>query len=338
MELSVQHNHPLATYTTLKVGGAATQFIDVHTEQELDTAVGYAQAHSLPITILGGGSNVLIADAGVAGLVLRMACMGVAEEVHESDILLTAQAGEVLDNVVAYAVDRGYWGLENLSHIPGTVGATPVQNVGAYGVEVKDVIESVRVYNTLERQFEMLTNAECCFGYRDSLFKKAAGRHYVVVAVTYRLHTTPTPQVTYKDLAQFFATVTPSLAVIRAAVIAIRSKKFPNWHEVGTAGSFFKNPTIPRAQYEALCTRYPELPGFDAGGDLVKVPLGWILDKVLNLKGTGTDTVGTYQGQALVLINKGGATAADFTTFAERITQQVHEATGIVVEWEVTKI
>jgi len=338
MSLNIQNNVSLKSYTTLQVGGPAEYFIDVDSEETLVQVVAHAQENELPITVLGEGSNVLVSSKGTAGIVAHMALKGIDEVAEGTSVALTAAAGELLDDVVLYAGTQGYWGLENLSHIPGTVGAAPVQNVGAYGVEVKDIIQSVRVYNTEIQQFEVLTAAECGFGYRDSFFKKPEGKKYIVVSVTFMLTISPTPQLSYKDLQNRFSESSPSLMDIRAAVIEIRATKFPNWKVVGTAGSFFKNPIIRSAKYEELCTTYPELPGFAVGPHEVKIPLGWILDKALHLRGEGNDKVGTYQGQALVLINKGIADSDDFIFFANDITQKVFDATGVSIDWEVTRV
>ena len=338
MSLSIQHNEPLSQRTTLQVGGDAQCFIDVDSETELDEAIGYAHSNNLPVTILGAGSNVLISEKGIQGLVIKMSIVDVSTEVAGEQILLTASAGMMLDDLVAYAVEHGYWGLENLSHIPGTVGAAPIQNVGAYGVEVKDVVGSVRVYNMEARRFEVITADECDFGYRDSLFKKQAGSKYIVVAVTFILSTEASPILSYKDLQNRFGGKQPTQTEVRQAVIEIRAGKFPDWKIVGTAGSFFKNPILPRAKFEELSVQYPGLPGFAVDDDCMKVPLGWILDKALQLKGAGNEHVGTYQEQALVLINKGGASSTDIVLFAEGIVQKVFDTTSIEVEWEVTKL
>ena len=335
----LHYKKPLQDLTTLKVGGPAEVFWEVETERELDEAVGYAQSHSLPVTVLGGGSNVLIADAGVPGLVIKMAITDVSIDVRAQHALVTAAAGVVFDDLVAQTVSAGYWGLENLSHIPGTVGATPVQNVGAYGVEVKDIIETVRVYNILERKFEVLTNTECQFEYRNSLFKTEAGSRYIVTAVTYRLSLSAQPVLQYADLQERFASSEDvSVGAVRDAVIAIRAQKFPDWHQVGTAGSFFKNPVVARGKFEELSARYPGLPGYRVTPEQVKIPLAWILDKVLQIKGTGTEAIGQYERQALVLVHRGGARADDIVSYANSIVEKVAQTMGIHIEWEVTRI
>jgi len=337
--VELQSSVALAKYTTLQVGGPAAYFATVTTEKELDEVAAKAEELALPVVTLGGGSNVLVSDTGLEALVLHMAIANPPRvEVVGEEVLLTADAGMEFDALVAETVAEGLWGLENLSHIPGSVGATPIQNVGAYGVEVSDVIEQVRVYNLAARKFEVFTAAECSFGYRDSYFKQAGGRDYVVVSVTFRLSRTPKPVLTYKDLQVQFSDTEPTQAAIREAVIAIRSKKFPNWREVGTAGSFFKNPVVSREKLEVLQASYPELPFYPVDEASVKLPLGWILDHILELKGKGSERVSQYEGQALVLINRGTATAADIVAHADAIAAQVEATTDIAIEWEVTKL
>jgi UDP-N-acetylmuramate dehydrogenase len=337
--VELQSGVALAPYTTLQVGGPAAHFATITTEKALDEVAAKAEELALPVVVLGGGSNVLVSDAGVDALVLHMAIANPTRlEVVGDEVLLTADAGMEFDALVAETVAAGLWGLENLSLIPGSVGATPIQNVGAYGVEVSDVIEQVRVYNLAARKFEVITAAECSFGYRDSYFKQTGGRDYVVVSVTFRLSRTPKPVLTYKDLQTQFSGVEPTQAAIREAVIAVRNKKFPNWREVGTAGSFFKNPVVRNETLEQLQQSYPELPFYVVDEEQVKLPLGWILDHVLKLKGKGSETVSQYEGQALVLINRGAATAADIVSHADAIAAQVEETTGIAIEWEVTKL
>lgn len=333
-----KQNEPLAPHTTLQIGGPAEFFIEVKTEEDLAARACEANARGLKVTVLGGGSNVLVADEGIRGAVIKNAIHGIIAEENGNEVLLTAGAGEVFDHVVAHTVACGYWGIENLSHIPGSIGATPVQNVGAYGVEIGEYIETVRVYDIRNDNFKTLSAAECRFGYRDSLFKHAEGKQYIVTNVTLRLLRVPKPRLQYKDLATRFGESIPTQAEIRDAVIEIRSHKFPDWHTTGTAGSFFKNPVIPKEHYADLLEHYPELPGFPAGENVIKVPLGWILDKVCAVRGVQRGNVGTYEGQALVLVNHGGASAHEIIDFADEITMCVRERTKITIEWEVTRV
>lgn len=332
-----QANVPLAPHTTFKTGGAAAYYTTVTTEAELEAALAEASAASLPVTVLGGGSNVLVADTGVAGCVIQNQLGGWhVSLLADGVVAVTAGAGLVWDELVAQSVAEGWWGLENLSAIPGSVGATPIQNVGAYGVEVGDRIVSVRAMHQRDQSVRDFTAAECAFGYRDSFFKTSAGREWVVCAVTYALSTTPLPQLQYRDLATWFTDQTPTQPAIREAVITIRSKKFPDWHQVGTAGSFFQNPIISVDSFAALRERYPELPGYPTADGQVKVALGWILDKVCDLRGVYDGAVGCYEGQALVLVQRGGASSAAVAHFAETVAKQVYEHTGIEIAWEVT--
>lgn len=335
--ISIQNNILLAPLTTFGIGGSADFFVRVGTEDELREAVRYAKERSLRITVLGGGSNMLVSDNGVRGLVIHNCIQGTTYT-YEQDISVrvTVGAGVMLDAFIQELVERGLWGLENLSAIPGTVGATPVQNVGAYGVEVCDCIQHVRVFDTETEAFCEFDNTSCHFGYRDSRFKQPGGERYIVTQVTFILSSTQSQKLSYKDLQSTFGDASPTLAEIREAVIRIRSNKFPDWHVLGTAGSFFKNPIIPNAQFDALRITYPLLPGFQQDDGIhTKVPLGFILDKILHLRGVTIDTVGTYEGQALVVVNHGSATCAEVDTFAKGIEEKVFLATGIRIEREV---
>ncbi len=338
MSLPIQQNISLANETTMKVGGPAEYFVVVESEAELVEAVKWAEAEGLSVTILGGGSNVLVSDSGLKGLVIKNCIGGFVAEESEDVVSLTVGAGEVLDDVVERTVAVGWWGLENLSHIPGSVGAVPIQNVGAYGVEAKDVVTSVRVYDMAEKSFQDFSVADCQFGYRDSVFKREEGKSLIVTAVTFSLLKTPRPQLTYRDLAQAFPEGTEDQLAIREAVITIRNQKFPDWHTVGTAGSFFKNPVVSADKAAELTVSYPELPQFPSGDGRVKLALGYILDKICHLKGVNDGPVGTYAGQALVLVNNGGATTQMIYDFAQKISSEVESKTGITIEWEVTKL
>lgn len=336
--MHIEEQVPLNNHTTFHIGGNADFFVRVGNVEELEKALLFARERSLPFTILGGGSNVLVSDEGIRGLVIQIGIEGILfTEGENGAVMLSAGAGVVWDHAVIESVGRGLWGIENLSAIPGCVGATPVQNVGAYGVEIGTMIESVEVYDTELLAVKTLSRDECEFGYRTSMFKSPLGKKYVITKIHLKLKNERNPKLEYTDLAQFFAGKTiPTLLEIRNAVCVIRSKKFPDWHSIGTAGSFFKNPILDEAHYLRLQNIYPELPGYPDGHGRVKVALGWILDKGLGLKGSCAGAVCAYEGQALVLINKNDATAGDVTKFAENISQQVKKSFDIDVEWEVT--
>lgn len=337
-QVKLASNVSLAPYTTLKVGGLARYFVEVRSEEELQAAIKEMAGQS--VFILGGGSNVLVNDAGIEGLVIKNSISGVIyEDEVETNVLVTVGAGVIWDELVEETLKRGYWGLENLSSIPGTVGATPVQNVGAYGIEVGELIVSVRVYDPVTDSFKVLNNAECRFGYRDSLFKSADGQHLVVTRVTYRLSRASHPRLHYKDLAERFSNIAaPALFEIRKAILEIRAGKFPDWHVFGTAGSFFKNPLISAEQGKELLLQYPELPLYPQPNGQVKVSLGYILDKICNLRGYREGEVGLFDKQALVLVNYGNASATDIKNFANKISQIVFDKTKIKIEMEVREI
>jgi UDP-N-acetylmuramate dehydrogenase len=324
--------------TTLGVGGSADYFGEARTEEELRVCIEWARQEGVPLTILGGGSNVLIPDEGIRGLVLRPRFSEITCREEGAYTLVTAGAGVVFDEFVGMLVTQGLWGLENLSGIPGTVGGVPIQNVGAYGVEAKDVIVSVDAYDPLTGAIRTVSHDECAFAYRDSYFKQG-GKHLIITSVTFRVSEEPLPKLGYKDLAaRFDREEAPTLAEIRHAVIEIRSRKFPDWRTTGTAGSFFKNPIIPMEHYERLRTTYPELPGFPTEDCHVKVSLGWILDHVCGLRGYTEGAVGLYREQALVLVCERTASTEEVIAFGDMVIARVFEATAIHVEREVTML
>ena len=335
----IQEQVSLAPYTTMGVGGCAEYFACVTEVDQLKQVVLWAKSESLPVTIIGGGSNVVVDDNGVRGLVVHLQIEEVTYVEKGDTVLVTAGAGKILDTLVEELVENGVWGLENLSAIPGTVGAVPIQNVGAYGVEAKDCIHEVEVYDMVDSAVHVFDVPACQFAYRHSLFKTDAGKRYIVLRVTFALTRTVTPRITYKDLAHTFKdTPVPTLRDIRDALIGIRAGKFPDWHTLGTAGSFFKNPIISKSVFDALIQKYPDMVGYPEGSDTVKVSLGWILDHVLNYKGYRVGNVGLYEKQALVLVQYGGATSSEVYTFAASVCDAVKRETGIVVEYEAVHL
>jgi UDP-N-acetylmuramate dehydrogenase len=278
---------------------------------------------------------MLISDSGFDGLVVRMNTKGIVR----SGNVLSVQAGEVWDDLVAYAVNADIYGFENLSAIPGSVGAAPVQNIGAYGVEICNLIQSVRAFDTIDMSFIELSNAACAFGYRDSIFKHHKGR-YIITRVDFTATYTSRVYLEYKDLKEYFKQDIESGHVltplqVREAVIAIRTAKLPDWKHWGTAGSFFKNPIVSQHVYDALKTKYPDMPFFPESDGMVKIPLGWILDKVCNMKGLKHGRVRVYEKQALVLVSEFGATAQEVKDLARILIDCVKEKTGIDIEGEV---
>lgn len=339
MPTEIQAHTPLLPYTTLGIGGSAEYFVQVENIESLRRVCTWAHSTQKKITVLGGGSNVLVHDKGIKDLVVQIGVKGRHYAQRDSVVFVTAGAGEHFDSLVSELVERNIWGLENLSAIPGLVGAVPIQNVGAYGAEASEYIVSVVAYDTHDDVFVVFDNEKCNFSYRDSFFKSDKGKRFIVVWVTFALSYTQKPRISYKDLAVHFINAgSPSLKEIRNAVIEIRSRKFPDWNEIGTAGSFFKNPIVPKTKFEELRLMYPEIPGYEVRDGAVKVPLGFILDKILGLKGHREGNVGLYENQALVLVNYGNASAREVDVFVRKIISNVKERVDITVEWEVTKL
>lgn len=325
---------PLSSLTTLRVGGEAILVADCAQEDDVRQALALAQKRNLPWRVLGEGSNVLAQDAGFEGLVIRL-CGGTVSSIDKgAATVLAADAGVSWDAFVREAASRNLWGIENLAGIPGTVGAAPVQNIGAYGSEVKDTLVEVQALDTRTGELLILGNKDCGFGYRESRFKHDPG--LVILRVSFLLSRDGIPNLAYKDLrvaAEGGADLsTPSL--IGDAVRAIRARKFPDLATHGTAGSFFKNPTISAEAFVALSAAHPDLPGYpnDAG---VKISLAFVLDRVLGLRGYGEGNVRLFEKQPLVLVADTGATASEIDAFGKKIAERVHEELRIMIEREV---
>jgi UDP-N-acetylmuramate dehydrogenase len=340
--MNIQENIPLAQLTTFKIGGPARFFCSVKDMKELKEAVAFAKDKGVPFFVLGGGSNLLIADAGFNGLVIKVEIMGKEVKKKEEGDIVTAGAGEMWDDFVHWTIDQGFNGLENLSAIPGTVGAVPVQNIGAYGAEASQFVSSVHAFDAKEMKEVTLSGRDCHFGYRNSLFKHEKGR-YVIAHVDFALKKDGKVNLEYKDVKEYFnklqvasdklQEITP--AQVREAVINIRWNKLPDWNTWGTAGSFFKNPVVPKEKYEELKKIYPAMPGFPESDGSVKISLGWVLDNVCKVKGLMDGGVGTYEKQALVIVTKPGATSTEVVSFTHKLMDQVKEKLGITIEAEV---
>ena len=335
--MTFEEHVPLAQFTTFKIGGPARYFCRVASEDALVEANRLAHEKKLPVFVLGGGSNILVSDAGFGGVVVKMEARGISYCDLDREVIVSVAAGELWDDLIDSTVKRGLFGLENLSAIPGTAGAAPVQNIGAYGAEVSQVIEKVRVYDTQSLAFLELGQADCHFRYRDSLFKRFKKR-YVITRVDFRLHRAGSVNLEYQDLAQYFAASgisAPTLRQVREAVIAVRWGKLPDGKLCGTAGSYFKNPIVPRQTFIDLKQKYPSLPGHPEPDGRMKLPLGWILDQICHARGLTVGNVGTYEKQALVVVTKPGASAADVLNLTEEIMRRVQVATGLAIEPEV---
>lgn len=337
MPIKIVQNVSLAALTTLQAGGAADYFSEVTTRAELEQALRFAQQNAAPVFVLGGGSNVLFPDEGYRGLVIKNSITGHEIESTKNGVSVRVGAGEEWDALVSTVCAKEYWGIENLSAIPGTVGATPIQNVGAYGVEVSDVISEVVAMHIDTFEIKYFTPADCQFSYRDSYFKSLAGKSWVVVSVTFNLRTTVAPNLQYADLHHLQSRPHLTASEVREAVIQVRANKFPDWNSVGTAGSFFKNPVLSVAEYTQFQKLYPEVPAHQTADGQWKLSLGWVLDKVCGLKGFCVGAVCLYEKQALVLINTGDS-AENIHDFVTLISKKVFEKTKIKIEAEVLLI
>ncbi len=334
----VERDVPLAHRTTFRVGGSADFFCAAGSVQDVREVARFARERGLPVRVLGGGSNVLVRDEGVRGLVVQNALRGMCfERGGGGSVTVRAEAGEPWDALVSAAVERGLWGLENLSGIPGLVGATPIQNVGAYGADVSSRISAVEALDIDRDEVRTFSPEECAFRYRDSFFKRAEGKRFIITAVTYRLDEDGAPDLSYRDVGEYFAKcgTTPTLALVREAVLEIRRGKFPDIGTIGTAGSFFKNPIISAAHYKRLRAAYPALPGHEAGEGLRKVPAGWLIEHVAQMRGARDGAVGSSPHHALALVNYGSARASEIMAFAERIRAKIAALADIELEYEV---
>ena len=312
-------------------------YFDILSKEEELLHLKEQEAFKNGILILGGGSNILF-TRDVPQWVLRNEIRGI-EKIKEDEeyVWLRAGAGEVWHGFVLYCVNHGYGGIENLSLIPGTVGAAPIQNIGAYGVEIKDVMDSVRFFNLEEETFETFSNEQCAFGYRDSIFKRSLKGKIIITSVVFRLRKKPVFNISYGNIRQeldLMGVHELSIKSISDAVIRIRSAKLPDPKEIGNAGSFFKNPEVPEKIYIDLKEKYPSIPGFKVSDDLIKIPAGWLIEQC-GWKGFRENDYGVHRNQALVLVNYGKAKGKDIAWLSEKIMASVQDRFGIDLEREV---
>ena len=335
-KLKIIENVPLAPLTTLKIGGAARLFVRAETENQVKEAIEFAEEHNFEVFVLGGGSNILIADEGFDGLVLQIALKGIA--VNEN--LVTAQAGEDWDEFCAFCVERNLAGIECLSGIPGLVGGTPVQNVGAYGQEVSETIVSVRVFDRKSKEFLELSKADCKFAYRTSIFNSTAKNRFIVVAVTYNLKKDGEPKIVYKDLREFFGERAPNLSETREAVCRIRAEKAMLVRQGGldanSAGSFFKNPFVDAEKFQTIVeiaksSGIENVPNFQADDSKVKIPAAWLIEQSGFHKGYTVGNAGLSTKHTLALTNRGNASAKEILALKDEIQEKVKEKFGVLL-------
>ncbi len=346
--MTIQENVPLAPLTTLQVGGSARYFAELRRENEVREAVQFAKTRGLPLFVLGRGSNLVVADSGWPGLVLRIAIGGITTpnptDAPGNAVLFSVGAGVNWDDFVAQAVVQNCAGVECLSGIPGSVGGTPVQNVGAYGQEVSDTIESVRALDLKEDRIVLLPKPACGFRYRTSIFNTTQRGRYIILRVNFGLKRGLAPSLTYADLQKHFAEkkTPPSLGETREAVREIRRSKgmliVPGDDDCRSAGSFFKNPVLGEEQFKDLAERAAsralEIPSYPALDAQRKVSAAWLVEHSGFSKGYALGAVGISRKHALALINRGDAKASDIVGLKDEIQHGVQEAWGIQLEPE----
>jgi UDP-N-acetylmuramate dehydrogenase len=348
--LTIREGVLLAPFTTLGLGGPARWFAECAGEAEIREALAWAREHGVPVHVLAGGSNTIVPDAGVDGLVLRVATRGVTYQETERDVTITAQAGEDWDALVAHAVERGWCGIECLSGIPGTVGATPIQNVGAYGQEIADVLELVTCLDRTTMERAVFPRAACGFGYRTSRFKAAETGRWIVLDVTLRLAKDERPVLRYGELRDAvggeagLAALDADHAVqkVRTAVLALRRRKGmvidPADPETRSVGSFFMNPVLSRAAFAELERRWASGGGDGAvpshpAGDGVKIPAAWLVERAGFTRGTGRGRARVSRKHTLALVNDGGTTG-ELLALADEVTAAVEARFGVRLERE----
>ena len=326
--ISLQENADLSQLNSFGFASKAQYLINVHSDDELVEAVCFAEQHDLPLLVIGGGSNLILSDY-LPGVVVRLQSAGY-RKVSEDDVsvLVEAEAGENWHQLVEQFVGEGWSGLENLALIPGTVGAAPVQNIGAYGVEIKDRFESLTAYDRREKVFVDLAASDCQFGYRNSVFKSTSPGRYIITRVRFRLAKNFVPAMSYGALMQQLAGDEVTARSVFDAVVAVRQSKLPDPLELGNAGSFFENPVIPQAQYDALKVHCPDVVAYQDRPGFMKVAAGWLIDQA-GWKGYRAGAVGVYDKQALVLVNYGGGCAAEIMALAGAIQRSVVERYGV---------
>lgn len=329
-------NHPLITLNTFGLAVSARFYAETETEGECRSVLQSELASRYPVVVLGGGSNVILAG-DLDALVIHPCMRGITLLEEEGDsVIIEAMAGEVWHDFVRYCLESGWYGLENLSLIPGTVGAAPIQNIGAYGVEITDVFHSLTAMGIETGELREFSHEDCRFSYRDSIFKQEEARdRFLITRVRFRLSRKPSLYMEYGDIRNELAVegiADPTPLQLSDAIIAIRRRKLPDPAVLGNAGSFFKNPVISAGQYSVLKAQFPHLVAYPQEQG-VKLAAGWLIDQA-GWKGRAIGPVGTYERQALVLVNHGGSTGADVLTVARAIQSDVKTRFGVDLEME----
>ncbi len=333
--MKILQNISLKPYNTFGINVTAKQFVEVNSIDQLKKVL----THYPNCFVLGGGSNMLLTK-DIDRLVVKLNLKGISDtKTSDNAVLVTAQGGENWHDFVLWCLAKNYGGLENLSLIPGNVGACPIQNIGAYGVEVKDTITQVEALDIKTLKINHFSNADCQFSYRDSIFKSVVKGQYIITNVTFKLTTqNHTLHLDYGAIKSELASVkNPTINDVSEAVIKIRSSKLPNPKEIGNSGSFFKNPTIGLSQFKALQKDYPKMPFYKINNDSYKIPAGWLIEQC-GFKGKRFGDAGVHSQQALVLVNYGNATGDEILKLAQNIINEVNKTFEINLDKEVNII
>lgn len=339
--MQIHENFSLKSYNSFGINATAKFFTEFTSLIELDEVFNFDSSHpEVPTLVLGGGSNILLTH-DYKGLVAINEMHGIEVVKQDAEhVYVSAAAGENWHKFVLYCIENNLAGVENLSLIPGSVGASPMQNIGAYGAEIKDVFYELEAYNIKEKKLQIFTAKDCEFGYRESVFKRKYKGKFIITSVTFKLNKTPVFNTSYGAIQQELDKMGVhdlSIAAISQAVIRIRQSKLPDPKEIGNAGSFFKNPALPKEQFEKLREKFPGIIGFPSKDDTIKVAAGWLIEQC-GWKGYRKGDAGCHAKQALVLVNYGNANGIDIYDLSTEIMHSVEAKFGIILEREVNVI
>jgi UDP-N-acetylmuramate dehydrogenase len=333
---TLRHSADLAEFTTMHCHAVASNIVDIHKVEELIEALAWAEVRSLPVRVLGGGSNV-VPTSDIDGLVIVMRIRERSACVDGDVVHVRFGAGEVWHDVVEWTVSQGWGGMENMALIPGTVGAAPMQNIGAYGAEQAAIFEEIECYDRQARRIVRLNAEQCRFGYRESIFKHEYRDRMIITSVTYRLSTSPKINASYRDVSEELAAMgvaEPTISDVMNAVVSVRRRKLPDPVFIGNAGSFFKNPVVSSDVAERLRSAHADVPMYPQPDGRVKLAAAWLIDQC-GWKGARHGDAGVHDRQALVLVNHGAASGEEILALASAIQSSVLERFGISLEREV---
>ncbi|MDT3404013.1 UDP-N-acetylmuramate dehydrogenase [Mucilaginibacter terrae] len=337
--LQIEENVSLKNFNTFGIEASARYFVEINHEQDLTELFADSQWLTTERLVLGGGSNMLLVN-NFDGLVIRLNIRGIEHRINHNEVIIEAGAGEVWNDLVNFCVNHNFAGMENLSLIPGSVGASPIQNIGAYGVELKDVFESCRAFEVATGQVKVFSKEDCQFGYRESVFKSALKGQYIITSVKFKLSLTPNLNISYGAIGQELANRgigEPTIKDVSQVVSAIRVSKLPDPSTIGNSGSFFKNPVIDTNLFQTIKAQYPEVANYPAGDNKVKLAAGWLIEQC-GWKGKVVGNTGTWENQALVLVNHGGATGQEIYNLSSQIIDSVYTKFGVMLDREVNII